>query len=119
METMNTETTQTSQYRVMWAAIALNSKKKVFKYQINALDKLGFRYISRYNEVWKHYFDISEVFEDSDNINKAMGIISERFPSAQGTIINDKQMSLVPAGTTTYQFSTEKQKMMFRAITEK
>lgn len=69
-----TSTTTLSKYQIRWAIITI-SQKKVYKYQVEALRKIGFSVCSNYPASgWyacKHYRNSENLHKDIDSIRKA------------------------------------------------
>lgn len=69
-----TSTTTLSKYQIRWAIITI-SQKKVYKYQVEALRKIGFYVCSNYPASgWyacKHYRNSENLHKDIDSIKKA------------------------------------------------
>lgn len=111
--------TTISPYQVCWAIIDTLSCRKVFKYQVEALKKIGFTVIQREGhaaEVCKHYRDEEAVIADTVNIRKAYDIINSKRPGAIGSIITDAQYGSVKPGESSIIKTTAKQQEFFRAL---
>lgn len=111
--------TTISKYQVSWVIIDTYSKKKVFKYQMQALAKIGFSTIERFGvapEIVKHYNNKEAAIADIENIRKAYAIVSAKRPSAIGAIITDAQFGMVKDGESIIIKSTAKQRELFRAM---
>ena len=70
--------TTISKYQVRWAIINID-QKKVYKYQVESLRKIGFTVCSNYPVsgslyACKHYRNSEKLHEDIDNIKKAASI---------------------------------------------
>ena len=114
-----TSTTTLSKYQIRWAIIDTMSKKKVFKYQVKALEKIGFTVVQRMGqsaEICKHYRNEKAVIADAENIRKAFEIVTAKRACAIGSIITDAQFGSVKAGESTIVTTTAKQQEFFRAI---
>jgi hypothetical protein len=111
--------TTISKYQVRWAIIDTYSRKKIFKYQREALAKIGFNVIERIGcaaEIVKHYRNEDAVISDVANIRKAYEIIKAKRHDAIGAIVTDAQYGSVKAGESTIILSTTNQRDLFRAI---
>lgn len=116
-----TTTTTLSKYQIRWAVIDTCSKKKVFKYQIEALKKIGFTVIQRAGctaEICKHYRNEEAVIADAANIRKAYEVIKSKRPGVgvTGAIITDAQYGSVKGDESTIGVFTARQQELFRAI---
>ena len=111
--------TTISKYQIRWAIIDTMSKKKVFKYQVEALKKIGFAVIQRMGqsaEICKHYRNEEAVIADAANIRLAYEIVTAKRSSAIGSIITDAQFGSVKDGESTIVKTTTKQQEFFRAL---
>lgn len=108
-----------SKYQIRWAIIDTMSKKRVFKYQVETLKKIGFTVIQRKGqspEICKHYRNEEAVIADAANIRKAYEIVTAKMSSAIGSIITDAQFGSVKDGESTIEKTTTKQREFFRAL---
>lgn len=112
-------TNEISKYQVRWAVIDTCSRKKVFKYQKEALNKLGFTVINKLGccpEIVKHYRNEAAVIADAANIRKAYEIIVTKRKDAIGSIITDAQFGNSKGTEPTIIQTTTRQSEFFRAI---
>ena len=107
-----------SPYQVLWCIIDTMSRKKIFKYQEKALNKLGFSVIPKTScsEIVKHYRDKDAVIADRGNIRKAYEIVKAKRADAIGSIMTDKQFGSTLSGESTIVKTTTNQREFFRAL---
>ena len=108
-----------SKYQVRWAVIDSYSCKKVFKYQREALNKIGFVVMERMGccpEIVKHYRDEQSAIADAANIRRAFQIIQTKRPGAIGSILTDAQFGSVHDGEPIINKTTTRQQELFRAV---
>ena len=108
-----------SKYQIRWVIIDTRNTGKVFKYQIRALNRLGFSVFTRVGEtpyVCKHYRSLDKVLADKENIRRAFSILNNKREGAEGSVITDAQYGRVEWRQSPLTQSTKKQMELFCSI---
>lgn len=108
--------TELSPYRIYWCILDTMNGKSLYKYQIEALKKLGFTICMRNCEACKHYRDKESAIADAENIRKAYEIVSMKNSDAAGALITDKQYSLCNIRESSITKATIKQRALFQRL---